>query len=330
MGAARRFGALACLAVAGCAGSAPLRDTFVLPTGDGSLMRFQAAGVTVSDRDDKTLAQFANRAAGAPRGAGMSMASQLAVVAFDDRLAVTDLSGANEPTWIPLPAPFATRAVAVDGDRCALLDGNGTASVVQLPAGRVLWQGHAGVGLDHTALVVPTGASEQVVVGTRGGQVVVQRMDYARGDGLVAAETVVRDMNVLGAAGNGAGALFLAGLRETSAASTRGALMQYLVLVRVDLQTFRVDVLQDEKCAAIETRIVDLTVGPEMLAVVLEQWKRGTSLRVFDQVNGRRPATWSFERQVAPGSSVAWLSPDYVAAVGPDGRTQVLHVVADR
>jgi hypothetical protein len=137
-------------------------------------------------------------------------------------------------------------------------------------------------------------------------------------------------MNVLGAAGHAAGALFLAGLRETSAASTRGAIVQYLVLVRVDLHSFRANVLQDEKCAAIETRIADLAVGPEMLAVVLEQWKRGTSLRVFDQVQGRRPATWAFERKLEPGASVAWLSPDYVAIVGRDGATQVLHVVSDR
>jgi hypothetical protein len=67
-----------------------------------------------------------------------------------------------------------------------------------------------------------------------------------------------------------------------------------------------------------------------MLAVVLEQWKRGTSLRVFDQVQGRRPATWAFERKLEPGASVAWLSPDYVAIVGRDGATQVLHVVSDR
>ncbi len=326
----RRLGATACLLLAACGSMPRLPDTVVIPTGDGNLMHFAASGVTVLDRDSHSVAQFANHFGGAPRGAALAMAAPLAVVAFEHGLAVTDLSGANEPTWVALPAPFASRAVALDGDRCALLDGAGRACVVQLPAGRVLWQGKAGVGLDHTELVVPTGGSEQVVVGKRGEQVVVQRIDYARGDGLVAGETVVRDLNVLGAVGNAAGALFVAGLRETSAPSTRGALLQYFVLLRIDLQTFRIDVLQDEKCAALETKVGDLTVGPEMLAVVLDQYHRGTSLRVFDQVNGRRPATWTFERKIAPGSSIAWLSPDYLAIVAPDGQTQVLHVVSDR
>lgn len=328
--AARRWGAAFGLLAAACAGAPRLPEAVVLPSGDGSLMRFDAAGVTVLDQQSRTVATYANRAGGPPRGGALAMAAQLAVVAFEGGLAVTDLSGAHEPTWVRLDKPFAARAVSLDADRCALVDGAGNARVVQLPGGEVTWQGKAGVGLDAVTLVVATGPAEQVVVGSRSGSVVVQRMDYSRGDGLIAAETVVRDMNMLGAVGHAAGALFLAGLRETSSASTRGALVQYFVLVRVDLGTFRADVLQDEKCAALETRVTDLTVGPEMVAVVLEQHKRGTQLRVFDQVQGRRPATWAFERQIEPGASVAWLSPDYVAVVGRGGKTQVLHVVADR
>mgnify|MGYP001161972351 CR=1 FL=1 len=325
-----RTAAAAALALAACASAPRLPDAVVIPTGDGNLMRFEAAGVTVLDADGRELATFANRAGTAPCGGALSMASQLAVVAFERQLAVTDLGGTAEPVWIPLPAPLSAHAVAVADDRCALVADSGRGCVVQLPGGRVLWQGRAGHGLDRAALLVPTGAAEQVVVGQRGGEVVVQRLDFARGDGLITGETVVRGMNVLGAAGSAAGAVFVAGLREASAASTRGALVQYLMLARIDLATFRVDVLQDERCAAIETRIDGMTVGPEMLAVVLDQYKRGTMLRVFDQVSGRRPATWAFERRIVPGSSVAWLSPDYVAVVAPDGEAQVLHVVAER
>ncbi|MBL9077796.1 MAG: hypothetical protein JNL08_09840 [Planctomycetes bacterium] len=327
---ARRTAAAAALLLAGCASAPRGPDVVVIPTGDGNLMRFAAGGVTVLDRDSRTVATYGNRAGTAPRGGALSLGSQLAVVAFERELALTDLAGTAEPVWVALPQPIAARGVAVDGDRCGLIDAAGQGCVVQLPAGRVTWQGRAGQGLDRVALLVPTGANEQVVVGQRGGEVVVQRLDFARGDGLITGETIVRDLNVLGAAGNAAGAVFLAGLRETSAASTRGALLQYLVLVRVDLATFRADVLQDEKCAALETRIGGLTVGAEMLAVVVDQYKRGTSLRVFDQVNGRRPATWAFERRITPGSLVAWLSPDYLAVVAADGATQVLHVVSDR
>ncbi len=328
----RRAAALALFALAaGCAGAPHRpRDVAVVPTGDGNLLRYTAAEVTVLDQQGRAIGRFTNPTTKAPRGAALAMGSQLAVAVFDDRLAVTELSGTNEPTWVALASPFPTRSASLDADRCALVDGLGNARVVQLPASNQLWQGKAGLGLDDVVLVVATGAAEHVAVGRRSHDVVVQRMDFRRGDGLVAAETTIRDMNVLGAAGHAGGALFLAGLREVSAASTRGALVQYFVLVRVDLTTFRTEVLQDEKCAALETRVMDLAVGPEMLAVVLEQYKRGTSLRVFDQVQGRRPATWAFERKIAPGSSIAWISPDYVAVVGPDGETQVLHAVSDR
>ena len=316
---------------AACAGAPPrVRDTAVIPTGDGNLLRYTATGVTVTDQQGREVARFANPTNKAPRGAALAMSSQLAVVAFDDQLAITELSGTNEPTWTAMGSPFATRSVTLDGDRCALVDAAGNARVVQLPSGGQLWQGRAGVGLDEVMLVIATGPAEHVAVGRSGGDIKAQRMDYRRGDGLVAAETTIRDMNVLGCAGHAGGALFVAGLRETSSASTRGALLQYFVLVRIDLATFRADLLQDEKCAALETRVTDLAVGPEMLAVVLEQHKRGTSLRVFDQVQGRRPATWAFERKIDQGSTIAWLSPDYLAVVGRDGSTQVLHVVSDR
>lgn len=322
---------LVCACVAACA-SAPqrTRDVAVVPTGDGNLLRYTAAGVAVVDQQGATKQQFTNPTTKAPRAAALSVGSQLAVAVFDDQLAITELGGTNEPTWLALGAPFATQSASLDVDRCALLDAAGNARVVQLPSGNPLWQGRAGVGLDEVALVVATGPQEHVTVGRSGRAVKVQRIDFKRGDGLVAAETTVRDMNVLGAAGHAAGALFLAGIRENSSASTRGALLQYLVIVRVDLASFRTEVLQDEKCAALETHVTDLAVGPEMLAVVVDAWKRGTSLRVFDQVQGRRPATWAFERQIAAGSSIAWLSPDYVAVVARDGSTQSLHVVSDR
>lgn len=328
----RRAAALAAVVLAaGCAGTRQrTRDVAVVPTGDGNLLRYTAAEVTVLDQQGRAIGKFGNPTTEAPRGFALAMGSQLAVAVFGNQLAVTELSGTNEPTWVALASPFATRAVSLEADRCALVDGQGNARVVQLPAGSQLWQGKAGLGLDDVALVVATGPQEHVAVGRAGGAIKVQRMDFKRGDGLVAAETTIRDMNVLGAVGHAGGALFLAGIRETSAASTRGALLQYLVLVRLDLATFRTDVLQDEKCAALETRIDDLAVGPEMLAVVLDQYKRGTTLRVFDQVQGRRPATWAFERRIEPGSTIAWLSPDYVAVVGRDGSTQTLHVVSDR
>lgn len=319
------------LLASACAGAPPrLRDIAVLPTGDGNLLRYTAAGVAALDQQGRAVGQFTNPTGKAPRATALAVGSQLAVAVFDDQLAITELSGTNEPTWVAIGAAFATRSASLDGDRCALVDAAGNARVVQIPSGAQLWQGRAGVGLDDVRLVVATGTQEHVAVGRSGGEIRVQRMDYRRGDGLVAAETTIRDMNVLGAVGHAGGALFVAGLRETSAASTRGALLQYFVLVRLDLATFRAEVLQDEKCAALETRVTDLAVGPEMLAVVLEQWKRGTSLRVFDQVQGRRPATWAFERRIESGSSVAWLSPDYLAVVDRAGGTQALHVVSDR
>lgn len=319
------------LVAAACAGAPPRpRDIAVLPAGDGNLLRYTAAGVAVLDQQGREVAQFGNPTGKAPRATALAVGSQLAVAVFDDQVAVTELGGTNEPTWLAIGAPLATRTATLDGDRCALVDAAGNGRVVQLPSGGQLWQGKVGVGLDDVALVVATGPQEHVAVGRGGGAIKVQRIDFKRGDGLVAAETTIRDMNVLGAAGHAGGAVFLAGIRETSAASTRGALLQYFVLVRLDLATFRAEVLQDEKCAALETRVADLAAGPEMLAVVLEQHKRGTSLRVFDQVQGRRPATWAFERRIDPGSAVAWLSPDYVAVVGRDGSTQSLHVVSDR
>ena len=200
---------------AACAGAPPrVRDTAVIPTGDGNLLRYTATGVTVTDQQGREVARFANPTNKAPRGAALAMSSQLAVVAFDDQLAITELSGTNEPTWTAMGSPFATRSVTLDGDRCALVDAAGNARVVQLPSGGQLWQGRAGVGLDEVMLVIATGPAEHVAVGRSGGDIKAQRMDYRRGDGLVAAETTIRDMNVLGCAGHAGGALFVAGGQE--------------------------------------------------------------------------------------------------------------------
>lgn len=305
------------------------REVAVLPSGDGSVLRFDANEVAALDAEGRAGRTFANRGGGAPSAAALELAQRLAVVACPQALAVTDLGGVAEPTWVALPERFAARTAALRQDRCALVGRGRDTLVVQLPAGNVLWRGAAGVRLDEVALVVPTGPAEQVVLGRRGEQVFVQRLDLSRGDGELTGETLVPRLTMVGAAATAGGAIFAAGLREESTASTRGALKQYLVIVRIDPATFRVEELVYERTDALEARVTDVAVGQEMLAVTVWLYGRGTRLRVYDQVKDRHPANWSFDKGIADGSAVAWLSPDYVAVVGANAPPQILQVVGE-
>lgn len=321
--------ALASLAACAAPGSRQ-REVAVLPSGDGSLLRFDTKAVTVLDAEGRAVRTFANRGGGAPSAAALELEQRLAVVACPQALAVTDLGGTAEPTWVALPGTFAARAAALRQDRCALVGRGRDTLVLQVPGGNVLWRGAAGVRLDDVALVVPTGPAEQVVLGRRGEQVFVQRIDLSRGDGELTSETLVPRLSVVGAAATAGGAIFVAGLREESTASMRGALKQYLVLVRIDPATFRVEELVYERTDALEAAVTDLAVGSEMLAVTVWLYGRGTRLRVYDQVKDRHPANWSFDQGIADDSAVAWLSPDFVAVVGALSPPQILQVVGDR
>jgi hypothetical protein len=270
--------------------------------------------------------QFALRGTGSPRASALELGERLAAVAYGDALALTDLSGVAQPTWVALAEPFPTRAMSICQTRCALVGGARDALVLQLPSGDVLWRGRAGVRVDDVVLVVPTAKHAQVVVGTRGGTVIVQRIDLARGDGELVNENVVPRLNVVGAAATAGGAIFLAGLREESTASMRTALRQWLVIVRIDTNDLRTEEVVYERCDALEAAVLDLAVGQEMLAISMWLYGRGTHLRAYDQVKGRRPANWSFDQTIDEGSAVAWLSPDFVAVVPPAKPPQILQV----
>lgn len=303
----------------------------MLPTGDGNLLRFDKNEVAVLDAKAAVVRTFPLRATGSPRASGLELSERLAAVAYSDALAITDLGGTAEPTWLPLPATLAARALAISQGRCALVGDQRDAMVLQLPGGDVVWRGKAGVRVDEVYLVVPTKPAEQVIVARRGETVLVQRFDLARGEGELTGESIVPRLNVVGAAATAGGAIFVAGLREESTASMRAdALKQWLVIVRIDPADFRVEELVYERVDALEAAVTDLAVGQEMVAIAMWLYGKGTRLRVYDQVKNRKPANWSFDQGIEPGSAVAWLSPDFVAVVPAAKPPQILQVVAER
>jgi hypothetical protein len=326
----RRLPVLGLALVAACSATSRQRDVAVLPTGDGNLLRFDAKEVAVLDAKAAKGQTFPVRATGSPRASALELSERLAAVAYADALAITDLSGVAEPTWLPLPATLPARALAIRQGRCAIVGDNRDAMVLQLPSGDVVWRGRAGVRVDEVYLVVPTQSTEQLIVARRGETVLVQRLDLARGEGELTGETIVPRLNVVGAAATAGGSIFVAGLREESTASMRGALRQWLVIVRIDPNDFRVEELVYERMDAIEGYVTDLAVGQEMVAITLWLYGKGTRLRVYDQVKNRKPANWSFDQGIDQGSAVAWLSPDFVAVVPVARPPQILQVVAER
>ncbi len=312
---ARSLAVLVLVLLAACSASgtrerAARPQPVVLPAGGESYVVFDAGRIARHGPDG---VEWQEPAPGVPSAAGYDLGSGWACVGYDDALAMVRLGGKRvERAASPLPGPCRTIGVHAD---VAALNAGGRVELVSIPAGTSeasldasAWL--AQFDLDAVDYALPTSACEVLLVVSRAvnaftGDVRVLRASRCDGSWKNDGETALRGLTWVERCESDGRSIYVAGVFERAqpgALGRPGRLLQRLVVLKVDLATLRATELVADDRAERSTRVRDLAVGSEAVAVLLDSGE----LSIF----AASGSDARLRREHLPGAeAVAWTGP---------------------